>query len=158
MAFTEKNVRHNGRTIVWVRKNGVSILACEKLNKQYQSNEGWENEWQRPGTVYAGQDYTACSITGEIIVAKRIKSRVTPGEKFYEAMWEYEKQIERLMDFSRSVYGSCDADSPMWRHIEEVLYEQAALAVKLRFTPDNYVAIFHNPVNRVAHGLRPLEG
>lgn len=157
MAFTEKNMRHNGRTIVWVRQNGVSFLACEKLRRYYQPFDGVEREWHRPGEGL-DDEYTVDSATCEIAVAKRIKSRVIPGEKFFEAMWEYEKAFENICELSKAFYGRCDNHSPMWGAIEGILHDQAALAIKFQFEPEEYKRTFHDPANRIAHGLRPLEG
>lgn len=164
MAFTEKNMRHNGRTIVWVRdENGVSFLACNKLRRYYtapvdQFGNLFEYEWERPGNFPEYTDeYTASRTTGEIIVAKRIHSKVVPSEAFCDAMWEYERTIEKWCELSMALYGTCDNNSPMWGTIEKILYEQVELACKYQLSVEDYCVIFYDCENRIAHGLKPLE-
>lgn len=141
---------------------GVSFVDSPKLRHFYEpldlgDGNVWVHDWKRPGdfSEYIAE-YTACRETGEIIVAKRIKSHLGIGEKFMDAMWEYERQIQRLADFSLAVYGTCDHHSPMWRHIEEVIHDQQALACKYQFPAKEYRRIFFDRTERMAHGVRPL--
>lgn len=155
-AYVEKNQAQNGRTITWVREEtGVSFLACDALRPYYS---GDSCGWMRPGCwpEYT-TEYTASRETGEIIVAKRVVSRIELNKEIIDTFWKIEEELDALMHISEMLYGTCDCDSPLWFRIESLYVSRASLIRRTGIKICDYRRVFFDPVRRVAHGLRPLE-
>ena len=149
--FTEKQVHKNGKTIVWVRGGGMSFQACNKLRRYYMDEA--RDYWAIPGgyQAYTGNELVVANrMTGEIIPATRVESHLVPGKAFFEAMWELEKEFDKLR-VRRYV-------EPMLRPIamQRILYAQVELAQKYNFPAEEFARVFNDPANRIAHGLKPL--
>lgn len=131
---------------VWARYNGVSIAVTpateEYARTYYYCGEPFEHDWRRPGNeVYPNCEHIACAETGEIIMpSKRIP--IKPSARVANALREYQRAINELRAISERVYGSCDCDSPMWTKIEELLHEQASIAIRHHVTPEQFHRLF----------------
>lgn len=150
---------------VWARYNGVSIAVTpateEYARTYYYCGEPFEHDWRRPGDeVYPNCEHITCAETGEIIMpSKRIpikQPRAIPANVL-EAIWQYEKNIEELTELSKRLYNTADNDSPMWRAIEMEMNAECSVAMEFGMRPETFVAIYHDPAHRIAHGLKPVE-
>lgn len=155
-AYVEKNQGHNGRTIVWVQnENGISFLACPALSRYYAE----DYNWKRPGDYpeYT-TEYTASPVTGEIIVAKRVVSRIKLNEEIIDTFWKIEEELDALTHISEVLYGTCDCDSPLWFRIESLYASRATLIRRTGIKFKDYCRIFLDPDARAARGIRFVEG
>ncbi len=148
---------HNG--IIWARYNGVSIAVNDATERYVAPRGEYENDWQR----FKGVDGVEimCNVTGELLWdTKRIpvKQKRTIPANVLEALWQYEKNLEELFELSMRLYNTKDmVESPLGYAIEKEADAECTLAMRFGLHPDDFVAIFYDPANRAAHGLKPME-
>ena len=151
---------------VWARYNGVSIAVSGSTEQYVKTHRPYDmpfqNDWCKPGdTVYPGCEYVACKETGEIIEDVRripVKQKRTIPANVLEALWQYEKNLEELFELSMRLYNTKDmVESPLGYAIETEADAECTLAQKFGLHPDDFVAIFYDPANRAAYGLKPVE-
>lgn len=149
-----KTIETTGRT-VWARYNGVSIAvspSTEKYVKTYDHyGEPFGNDWH--AGKHGDSVLIECNITGEILCREdgsdfqRIP--IKPSARVANVLREYQRAIDELCAISKRVYGNCDCDSPLWVKIEELLHEQASIAIRHHVTPEQFHRLFEK---RACHG------
>lgn len=142
-----------GNHIFVMSGNGVSFLACEKLNQYYAwPGSDWWPAGKGPVSGYS-EEYPYDAATGEIIpvdapgigtnvkrIPCRLKQPDVPGE-IIDLLREIERDITSLQEISMRMFGTSDNDSPMWASIERLLDREVCIAMDYHITPDQFLAI-----------------